>query len=167
MIITDEKKLRIKCEDVLLSESESLIASLEKELFNSKTKGIGLACPQIQISKKAAIVRIDSRLSVNLINCRIEKSYDEFIFKEEGCLSFPGRKEDTKRFNEIYVVDNLVYPHSFTATGLFSVAIQHELDHLNGILLPDRKLFKVVKQKPNEPCLCNSGKKYKKCCYLK
>ncbi len=41
------------------------------------------------------------------------------------------------RYREVYVVDNLVEPYSFIATGLLAVVIQHELDHLNGILLPD------------------------------
>jgi peptide deformylase len=82
--------------------------------------------------------------------------------------------EDTMRYNEIHIVDNLVYPNNFVVSGLMAVAIQHELDHLNGVLLSDiaiKQTFKKVKLKPND--LCDCGKidvltkkpfKYKKCC---
>lgn len=168
MIITNnEKALRVKCDPVFLNEVDELILHLENELKNSNTNGIGLAGPQIGIHKQIAIVRLGDGNNINLVNSHIEKSYDEFIFQEEGCLSFPGLRQDTKRFNEIYVVDNLTFPHSFIATGLLSVAVQHELDHINGILLPDRAIIKIIKQPPNEMCLCGSKKKFKKCCYLK
>lgn len=171
MIITNNQEaLRVKCEPVVAEEVDELIAILEKELANSEANGkpgIGLAAPQIGIAKNIAIVRIGDRYGVNLVNCRISEFYDEFVFEGEGCLSFPDLRENTKRFNEIYVVDNLVYPHSFIATGLFGVCCQHELDHLNGILLPDKHIIPIIKQKPNELCLCGSQKKFKKCCHLK
>lgn len=171
MIITNNQEaLRVKCEPVTTEEVGELIALLESELANSAAlgrPGIGLAAPQIGIAKSIAIVRLGDRHSVNLVNCRIENTYDEFLFEGEGCLSFPDLREDTKRFNEVHIVDNLVYPHSFTATGLLAVCCQHELDHLNGILLPDKHIVPIEKQKPNEPCLCGSKKKFKKCCYLR
>lgn len=142
IVINDESILRAKCSDVLSDEVKSLVATLEKELALSALlgkPGIGLAAPQINIHKKAAIVRIDSKYKVDLINARIKKTYDPFIFENEGCLSFPDLLKNTKRFNEIHVTNNLVYPYSFIATGLFAIAIQHELDHLDGKLLIDRK----------------------------
>lgn len=172
-IITDEKILRTPCQSVQPSEVDELISTLEKELneynrLNPSNGGIGLACPQIGIAKQAAIIRLSEKCSVNLVNCRIAKAYDEFVFENEGCLSFPGLRVSTKRYNEIYVVDNLVEPHSFIATSLFAVAIQHELAHLNNILLPDIAIKpKPPKQAPNELCLCGSGIKYKKCCARK
>lgn len=170
IIKNNEKALRVKCEPVLPEEVDSLVALLEKELRESALNGepgIGLAAPQIGIAKSIAIVRINDKYSVNLVNCKIENGYDEFIFTEEGCLSFPGLREDTKRFSEVHITGNLVYPHSFTATGIFGVCCQHELDHLNGILLPDKHIEKIKKQKPNELCSCGSGKKFKRCCYHK
>jgi peptide deformylase len=176
MIITNnEEALRIKCEDVTLEEVGPLIELLERELEHSAKlgrPGIGLAAPQIGIAKNIAIVRLDNVYKLDLINCKIEKQYDQAVFKEEGCLSFPGRIEDTLRYQEIYVVSNLVKPYSFEAAGLMVVVCQHELDHLNGILLPDAALNKNMaitlsntksKLGPNEPCFCGSGKKYKKC----
>lgn len=147
MIITDEKLLRVKCEEVLPDEIDSLREELEKELkFSGELgrPGIGLAAPQIGISKNFAIIRINTQNGINynvdLVNCRISDKHDEFLFKNEGCLSFPGEQVDTMRYKEIVVVDNMVKPHSFIATGILAVCIQHELDHLQGVLLPDLKV---------------------------
>lgn len=150
MIITDEKLLRISCDDVVsIEEAVELRNSLEQELASSAENGrsgIGLACPQIAIAKKMAIVRVPKDTggyySIDLVNCKIQSAYDKFIFEEEGCLSFPDRIERTMRYREVFVVNNLLPPHSFVAEGLLAVCIQHELDHLNGILLPDVALSK-------------------------
>lgn len=170
MIITNnEEALRGECFDVLPEEIGALRDQLELELKHSEEigqLGIGLAAPQIGIKKKFAIVRCDC-FNVDLINCKIEKGYDKAIFEQEGCLSFPGRFEKTNRFQEVYITNNLVEPYSFIAYGLLSVACQHELDHLVGILLPDISIKEIKfkgKLKPNDKCFCNSNKKYKKCC---
>lgn len=172
MIITNnEELLRVKCEDVTQDEVAELISTLENELATANrlgVGGIGLAAPQIGISKNIAIVRFKDA-NFNLVNCKIEKGFDPAIFRQEGCLSFPGRVEDTIRFQEVYITNNLVYPHSFIATGLVAVVCQHEIDHLNSSLFMDHilpKVVPVVKKKPgpNDPCSCGSNKKYKKCC---
>lgn len=144
MIITDEALLRPVCSDVLPEDVGALVRALETELDASARAGcpgVGLAAPQIGIAKKAAIVRVPGAngkmITINLVNCKIEKRYDKTFFENEGCLSFPGRVERTMRYQEIYVLDNLVEPHSFIATGLLAVVVQHELNHLEGILLPD------------------------------
>lgn len=175
MIITNnEEALRVKCEDVKPEEVAELIAALEAELNNANRLGrggIGLAAPQIGIAKNIAIVRLGNNINIDLVNCKIKQGFDPTIFRDEGCLSFPGRVEDTTRFQEVHIVDNLVNPNSFIATGLLAVVCQHELDHLNATLIMDRKLPKQVpvvggkKPGPNEPCFCGSKKKYKKCCY--
>jgi len=173
MIITNnEAALRVVCEPVSLEELGSLIETLEKELDYANRlgkNGIGLAAPQIGIAKDIAIVRLP-KLSFNLVNAKLIHGYDPATFTDEGCLSFPGRSEDTIRFQEVHITNNLVEPHSMVATGFIAVVIQHELDHLNSTLFMDRSIPKTVpvvrtatKQRPNEPCLCGSGKKYKKC----
>lgn len=183
MIITNnEEALRVKCEDVSLNEVASLIDTLEAELKEANRLGkggIGLAAPQIGIAKNIAIIRLEKphNFSLNLVNCRIEKGFDSTIFRQEGCLSFPGRTEDTARFQEVHVVSNLVEPHSFIASGFLAVACQHEIDHLNSTLFYDHLVKKQVsiinknKIGPNDPCFCGKidvvlgrVKKYKKCC---
>lgn len=145
MIITDEKLLRVICDDVLSQEIPQIREALEYELRESYKlgrPGIGLAAPQIGIAKKFAIVRLvlsdGTKINIDLANCTTDKMYDEFTFEKESCLSFPDCFVDTKRYNEIIILNNMVKPISFIATGLLAVVIQHELEHLNGVLLIDK-----------------------------
>ena len=151
MIITDESKLRAPCTNAGLNEVIEIITKLEGELdhsFEIGKPGIGLSAIQIGIQKNVAIVRISTGTgifyNVNLVNCRIAEGYDKSEFIGEGCLSFPNLIVTTSRYREIKVVENLMEPQKFVATGLFAVCIQHELDHLKGILLPDLALKRQV-----------------------
>lgn len=170
MIITDEKILRMPCEEVKQEDVGELRDLLERELINSARlgrPGVGLALPQIGIHKKMAIVRPGHQeLNIDLINCHIAHGYDLMLFQDEGCLSYPGRVENTMRYQEVHIVNNLFAPKAMILTGLIAVISQHELDHVNGVLLPDRALTKKsgTKINPNELCLCGSKRKYKKCC---
>jgi peptide deformylase len=140
MIITDEEALRVVCEPVLPEEIEALRNKLEEALkWSAKRRlpGVGLACPQIGIPKAMAIVRVDDSMHLDLVNAKITKAYDQYEFDGEGCLSFPGRFERTLRYREVVVEENLVWPYSFVVTDFTAVVVQHELDHLKGILLPD------------------------------
>jgi peptide deformylase len=144
MIITDEALLRTPCGPVLPGEVVDIRQKLEAELKLSGDRGrpgIGLAGPQIGIFKKFAIIRVTGtngkQYNIDLVNARIANGYDEVIFRKEGCLSFPGKFVNTKRYMEILVVDNMVEPYSFIASGLLSCCCAHEIDHINGILLPD------------------------------
>lgn len=180
MLITfNEDILRAPCALVDPSEVDNLIKLLEdelKEINRLGKSGIGLAAPQIGISKQIAIIRLND-YSINLVNAQINKKYNPFIFKDEGCLSFPGRSEDTTRYKEVFITNNLVEPHNFIASGMLAVVCQHEIGHLNGDLFFDNKIIKqqpiINKSKlnPNDACVCNkinpiTGKvmKYKKCC---
>jgi peptide deformylase len=173
MIITNnEEALRVFCQPVLPEEVPALVAQLEAELdyANRLGKGgVGLAAPQIGIAKHIAIIRLGGGVNLDLVNAKLEKGFDPVLFTQEGCLSFPGRSEDTTRFQEVYLKDNLVYPHTFVATGFLAVVCQHELDHLNSVLFMDRVvktplvLVKKHKAGPNDKCPCGSDKKYKKC----
>lgn len=174
MIITNnEELLRLPTTPVLLEEVGPLIELLENELNHANylgNQGIGLAAPQIGIQKDIAIIRL-GETKINLVNAKLQNGYDPTFFKDEGCLSFPGRVENTIRFQEVHITSNLVDPFSFTATGFLAVVCQHELDHLNSKLFidhiaPKQNTIKVNKVSPNEKCPCGSGKKYKKCHYL-
>lgn len=139
MIITDEEALRIKCEPVLPEEVDDIRAKLEEGLEWSASQGrpgVGLACPQIGIGKQMCIIRVQD-IKVDLVNASITKSYNQTEFEGEGCLSFPNRFEKTLRYQEVLIENNLVWPHRFILTGFLAVVAQHELDHLQGILLPD------------------------------
>ena len=142
MIIKDEKLLRVACEQATIEEAKEIIILLEKALIESDKNGfpgIGLAAPQIGIAKQVLIVRIPNICNINLANHKITKTYDKALFKNEGCLSFPGIYADTHRFQEIVIENNLFTPHSFIATGLTAVVIQHETDQMKEKLLIDWK----------------------------
>lgn len=147
MIVTDKNYLKnVKCQDVSLEEATITVAKLEEGLKWSEENGqpgIGLAANQMGIAQRVAIIRMPDQ-TINLANFTIEKFYDEIQFKDEGCLSLPGVVKTTRRYNEIVVSGNLFEPHSFVATGLLAVAIQHEADHLNNVLIVDREF--VVKK---------------------
>lgn len=175
IIINDESALRINCSDATPNEVGDIILLLEEELEKANKLGrggIGLAAPQIGIPKKVAIIRHDriNNTKINLVNAELSKGFDPAIFRQEGCLSFPGTNKDTVRYQEVYITNNSVYPNSFIATGIVAVVCQHELDHLNGKLFFDRlaktnqNLQQNKKIGPNDICLCGSNKKFKKCC---
>jgi peptide deformylase len=183
MIITNnEEALRIKCEDVLPDEIATIRLVLEAELDNANRlgkNGIGLAAPQVGIPKKMAIIRMGNssrpELNIDLVNATLTHGYDQAMVRDEGCLSFPGKLENTLRFQEVHITNNLVGSSSFIATGLLAIAIQHEIDHYNQKLLFDRKAPTMIKMtgpklEPNDPCWCGkinveTGRplKYKKC----
>ena len=148
MIIKDKSKLQEKCSSVSIVEGEEIGVRLLHELRESEN-GIGLAANQIGINKRVCVVNVKEPLV--LINPRIvEKSKEQFIFPE-GCLSFPDSKVKTTRHQDIVVeADNHSGKLSFSANSkeindaFECVAIQHEIDHLDGITVFDREF----KQEP-------------------
>ncbi len=105
--------------------------------------GVGLAAPQLGISKRLFIVDVatddeePSDLRV-FINPEIVATEGETVFNE-GCLSFPGIREDIDRAERVTVkaVDKDGKPFELEAEGLLAIAIQHENDHLDGELMID------------------------------
>ncbi len=167
MIIKDIEKLREKSTKVAsLDEAKEILSMLDTELTLINTNrilGIGLAAPQIGINKQVAIIRIGS-MKIDLVNCQIVKSYDKTDMSE-GCLSLPGKTCLVERFNEILIDDNeFGSMKKFVAYGIFSQAIQHEIDHWFGELMIDKSIERHSNVGSNMACPCGSGKKYKKCC---
>ena len=89
MIITEETKLRLMCEEVkTIKEGEEIGTQLLTELTKSEN-GIGLAANQIGINKRVCVINVKE--PIVLVNPRIvEHSEEQFVFAE-GCLSFPGQ----------------------------------------------------------------------------
>ncbi|WP_019507467.1 peptide deformylase [Pleurocapsa sp. PCC 7319] len=106
--------------------------------------GIGLAAPQVGINKQLIVIDIaldqPDQPPLVLINPKIVKSSSTFCKGEEGCLSIPGVYLDVTRPEEIEVSyrNEQGKPSKLKATGLLSRAIQHEMDHLNGVMFVDR-----------------------------
>ena len=147
MIITDKNKLTTPCDVVSIKEGEEIGVRLLHELRNSKTPGVGLAANQIGINKRVCVINVKE--PIVLINPKIvEKSEDKFIFPE-GCLSFPKKYIRTERYVSVTVeTDNHDSKLSFSAdskdmdSAMECVCVQHEIDHLNGITMFDRKFVK-------------------------
>lgn len=105
--------------------------------------GVGLAAPQIGVSQRVFIVDVatgedePSDLRV-FVNPEILERHGEIAF-EEGCLSFPGVREDVTRAERVKVraLGRDGTPFELEADGLLAVAIQHENDHLDGKLMID------------------------------
>jgi peptide deformylase len=138
MIITDQKILRqasVKIEDSNKEFLALIIDLLEKELKNSKIPGVGLSAIQIGIPLQVAIIRTRD-LKLDLYNTEIIKMNGPFIFNNEGCLSIPNLFKDTTRFRTIQIKNG--DGSIITLEGYNSVVVQHETDHLNGILFIDR-----------------------------
>jgi peptide deformylase len=103
--------------------------------------GVGLAAPQLGISQRLLVYRVgpDAPL-IALANPEIEWASDEREGSDEGCLSIPGVMVDVERPLHVRVraQDERGEPRSVEASGLEARVIQHELDHLDGVLILDR-----------------------------
>lgn len=134
--------LRRKCRKVRKIDKEirkiivNMVQTMEKE------QGIGLAAPQVGILKKIIVVRTDlkNQRILALINPKIVKKSRLRERLEEGCLSFPGIFLEIKRAKEIRVKAININGEkvSLKAKGVLARIIQHEIDHLNGILFYNR-----------------------------
>jgi peptide deformylase len=103
--------------------------------------GVGLAAPQIGLSQRLLVYRVGQEAPlIALVNPEIEwKSDDEETF-EEGCLSIPGIAVDVDRSVHVRVLaqDETGAKRVVEASGLEARVIQHEMDHLDGVLILDR-----------------------------
>jgi peptide deformylase len=103
--------------------------------------GVGLAAPQLGISQRLLVYRVGPDAPVTaLANPEIEwQSADEEIF-DEGCLSIPGITVDVERpvYVRVRALDEVGETRLVEASGLEARVIQHEMDHLNGVLILDR-----------------------------
>lgn len=108
--------------------------------------GIGLAAPQVGVLKRLMVFDLSSQEEkyplIVLINPEVIET-DGIIESEEGCLSIPQCVATIKRAEKVIVkgLDRKGQPVEIEGTGLLSRAIQHEIDHLDGILLFDRVSF--------------------------
>jgi len=156
-IITNPAKiLRQIAQEVSLTEISSEIT---QKLINDMQEtmlikdGIGLAAPQINVSKRIIVINTKDGI-LTFINPKIVKNSWKKQTDEEGCLSVPGVWGNVKRPYQIDLnaIDKNGKEIKLTAKGLFARVIQHEVDHLDGILFID-KAKKIHEEK--------YGRKYK------
>lgn len=115
----------------------SLISQME--IAMEKNRGIGLAAPQIGISKQIIVIK-DKRKNRAFLNPKLRSKSKKQETDEEGCLSLPGLFLSVKRAESIRLSCNTKEGRSLIieAKGLAARIFQHELDHLEGKLIIDR-----------------------------
>ena len=119
-----------------------LVRDMLQTMYSSD--GIGLAAPQVAVNKQLIVIDCEPDNPANeplvLINPQIKSYSQDLCTGEEGCLSVPGVYMDVVRPQAIEVAykDEQGRPRKLKASGLLSRVIQHEMDHLNGVLFVDR-----------------------------
>ncbi len=164
ILITPHAALRTKARPVQPGDAEALRA-LVPRMFETMyaAPGIGLAAPQVGVGLRVAVVDLmpDNKPSpLTLINPQIVAVSDGWATREEGCLSVPNQYADVSRPARVTVryhdLDGA--QKQLEAEGLLAACLQHELDHLDGVLFVDhlsalkrnmllRRLAKEIKQK--------------------
>lgn len=101
--------------------------------------GVGLAAPQIGVPLRVVVIEVPEEEVITLINPEIIKKKGERMV-EEGCLSLPGYKGEVKRSQTVKVKGQDRYGKEIRlkAEELLAQVLEHEIDHLNGILYIDR-----------------------------
>ncbi len=168
------------------------IAEILFSILNERKDGIGLAANQVGIDASVAVVNV--REPIILINPEVVDVWDEIPFYE-GCLSFPKKGINTKRYKNIVIKTEQEEgdwnfsgaPNPSDGKGsweressnkqdeelrtLESVCVQHEIDHLNGMTLMDRQavttIFNKEKYGRNEIVMITNGKETKDLKYKK
>ena len=142
---------RLKNKATPVEQVDTQIKKLVEDMFETMyhAEGIGLAAPQIGVSKRVIVVDCGPRdteetpLSpkepIAIINPLVVESQGTTCF-EEGCLSVPGYTDEVERAAEVVVtgLDAEGNPLRIEANGLLAVCIQHEIDHLEGLLFVDK-----------------------------
>ena len=132
--------------------------------------GVGLAAPQIGVSKRIVVIDVEQKSDEEsgevikgkplfLVNPEIIWHSDEIVCGEEGCLSVPKQRAEVERHAQVRVhyTDYNGQEQEISGEGLLAVCLQHELDHLDGILYIDRisrlkrqMIVKKLQKKKNE-----------------
>jgi peptide deformylase len=146
--------IRVYGDEVLRGENEA-VESFDDDLSEFVGRmvetmivegGVGLAAPQVGVSRRIAVVNPDPGnpdTLIALVNPRILSCGEETDCLEEGCLSVPGIRGKVERpvTIEVEYLDEKGEKRCVKVDGLVSRIIQHELDHLDGVLFVDRLSF--------------------------
>lgn len=126
---------------------KELVDNMYETMYNAD--GVGLAAPQVGLVDRIFVIDLSpladeespeyEGLKKTFINARITSRTGDMVSTEEGCLSIPGINESVPRHDEIEIeyLDENLEPHTETFTGFTARVIQHEYDHIDGILFID------------------------------
>lgn len=154
------ESLRYYPDDILYEKAEPIadidarVAELAESMIETmhRFQGIGLAGPQVGLLQRIFVVHVEGDKPRVFINPQILRTSVEEVLIEEGCLSIPTIYAKVRRpaIVEVQAFNERGRPFTLEADGLLSRVIQHENDHLNGVLfidhLADRVRKRVMKQ---------------------
>lgn len=166
-IVMGVENINAPCGNATIEEAEEIWANLKASL--DPAVGFGLTANQIGINKRVGFIRYAGK-EYRLLNTKIVETGPMTVIYNEGCLSLPGKTINTERYHTITIEDEILGRMQLTMAkdGLLPIIFQHEVDHMDGKTIFDRKRQPIRRTTPkigrNQLCPCKSGKKYKKCC---
>ncbi|MDB5414007.1 MAG: peptide deformylase [Rubritepida sp.] len=143
ILLVPDARLRLKARAVEAGDDDS-VRDLSARMLATMyaAPGIGLAAPQVGSGLRLIVLDVgpkDAPEPMVLVNPEILAASREMAIREEGCLSLPGQYADVERPERVKVrwrgLDGM--RHETEAEGLLGVCLQHEIDHLNGVLFVD------------------------------
>ncbi|MBH25294.1 MAG: peptide deformylase [Myxococcales bacterium] len=147
IVLYPDDRLRAKCKPVesFDDELQALIDDMIETMYDAP--GIGLAAPQVGRDLQLTVIDTRDREKPDpdnpgllvLINPRIVEKSSETLTWEEGCLSIPGVFDDVTRPKRVVVeaLDRHGEPFTIEGEELLAICLQHEIDHLKGVLFLD------------------------------
>ncbi len=163
LVIAPDPRLKVACRPVAAVDDRirTLMADMLETMYAED--GIGLAAPQVGREERVIVIdvagRDDPPNPVKLANPEVVWTSDELRTQEEGCLSLPEHYAEVTRPDRVRIryLDENGERREIEAEGLLATCLQHEIDHLDGVLFVDhisalkrniilRKLTKIKKQ---------------------
>ncbi len=144
VIIAPDPRLKVK--SALVERVDAEVRKLMDDMLETMyaAPGLGLSAVQVGVPKRVIVVdlarRSDSPAPLRLVNPDLVWASDEMMTNEEGCLSLPDQYAEVTRpaAVEIRYLDDENQRRELRTEGLLATCIQHEMDHLEGVLFVDR-----------------------------
>jgi len=167
ILVVPEPILKARARPVAAADMQQVRALLPRMFATMyRAPGIGLAAPQVGVGLRFAVVDLmpdEKSAPISLINPEVVARSEDLHTREEGCLSLPGQYAEVTRPARVTVryTDEAGAKRQIDADGLLAACLQHEIDHLDGVLFVDhlsalkrnmilRRLAKELRQKRAE-----------------
>ena len=143
ILVAPDPRLKVKCTSVEAVDDE--VRRLMDDMLETmyEAPGIGLAAPQVGVTRRVLVIDIakqgEARAPLCMANPQLLWVSDEEVVYEEGCLSVPEHYADVLRPARVRVrfLDRENQACQLEAGGLLATVVQHEMDHLDGVLFVD------------------------------
>ena len=143
IIVAPDPRLKLTCDPVIdvTDELRQLMDDMLDTMYDAP--GIGLAAPQVGVTKRVIVVDVtkndDERHPYQMVNPKITWRSEELLDYEEGCLSLPEQYAQVSRPEKIRIkyLDFDGNAQEIETSGILATCIQHEMDHLDGVLFVD------------------------------